>query len=130
MKISSKIERGFFLLITAPIWLILLYILFILALWLSTCLTPMGSPKIKYAEFPFKLTYEVYGETRVIEDSIVCEYKGAKVVAPAGKRREWTSYLKSGNEKITLIDFRFDPSAHALEHNPIKDGVIEVKLYD
>lgn len=63
-------------------------------------------PEITYGEFPFRLTYELNGETKVIEDIIVCEFDGFKVEGENGKYRKWKTYLKSGSERITLLDVR------------------------
>ena len=61
-------------------------------------------PEITYAEFPFCLTYELNGEVIVIEDTIICEFDGYVVEGENGKYRAWSSRLKSGNERITLLD--------------------------
>lgn len=65
-----------------------------------------SEPQIKYGEFPFCLKYELNGEIKVIEDVIVCEYKGYKSYGTAGKKREWNTRLKSGNELLVLSDLR------------------------
>ncbi|MFA8307240.1 YdgA family protein, partial [Paenibacillus alvei] len=31
-------------------------------------------PEITYGEFPFKLVYEINGERKVIQDTVICEY--------------------------------------------------------
>lgn len=63
-------------------------------------------PEITYGEFPCVLTYEVDGETKIIEDIIVCEFDGFEVVGEAGKYRKWKTYLKSGSEDMTLLDLK------------------------
>ena len=60
-------------------------------------------PEITYGEFPFTITYEVNGEIKKVEDAIVCEYDGIKNLGTAGKYRAWSSKLKSGNERVTLL---------------------------
>ena len=60
-------------------------------------------PEIIYGEFPISVTYELNGETKVIEDTIICEFDGFESHGTAGKYRKWKSRLKSGNEYITLI---------------------------
>lgn len=60
-------------------------------------------PEITYHEFPFKLTYELNGEIKVIEDVVICEYDGIKSLGEAGKYRKWKSHLKSGNERVSLL---------------------------
>ncbi len=61
-------------------------------------------PEITYSEFPLRLEYQIADEIKVIEDTLVCEFDGFKVVGESGKKRVWKSYLKSGNERITLLD--------------------------
>lgn len=82
----------------------------VIQFWLGfgggTYFTHVPEPKIKYGEFPFRLTYELNGETIMIEDTVICKFDGFKVMGEAGKRRQWKTYLKSGNEQITLLDFR------------------------
>lgn len=63
-------------------------------------------PEVTYGEFPFRLTYELDGETKLIEDTIICEFDGFTVEGENGKYRKWKTYLKSGNERITLLDVR------------------------
>lgn len=63
-------------------------------------------PEIQYGEFPFTLTYEIDGERKVIKDTIICEYDGYKMLGEAGWYREWNSHLKSGNDRITLLDLK------------------------
>ena len=63
-------------------------------------------PKIKYGEFPFRLTYELNGDTKIIEDTVICEFYGFETWGEAGKYRKWKTHLKSGNERITLLDLR------------------------
>ena len=47
----------------------------------------LSKPKVKYAEFPFKLTYELSGEVRSIEDIIICEFDGFSIDEANGKHR-------------------------------------------
>lgn len=63
-------------------------------------------PEITYGEFPFKLTYEINGEIKTIEDTVICEFDGFEVIGEAGKYRKWKTSLKSGNERVTLLDLR------------------------
>jgi hypothetical protein len=60
------------------------------------------SPDIKYGEFPFRLEYEINGERKVIEDTLICEYDGIGSDEAQGKYRTWKRRLASGNERITL----------------------------
>ena len=63
-------------------------------------------PEITYGEFPFTLTYELDGEIKTIEDTIICEFDGFEAIGESGKYRKWKTYLKSGNERLTLLDLR------------------------
>ena len=63
-------------------------------------------PKITYGEFPFRLTYELDGEIKVIEDTVICEFDGFESRGTAGRYRIWKTSLKSGNERLTLLDLR------------------------
>lgn len=60
-------------------------------------------PEITYGEFLIIVTYEVHGEKRIIEDTIICEFDGFQTLGEAGKYRKWKAYLKSGNERLTLL---------------------------
>ena len=61
------------------------------------------APEIKYGEFPVKLTYEINGETKIIEDVIVCEFDGYESRGGGGDVRKWKPHLKSGNDEIVLL---------------------------
>ena len=64
-------------------------------------------PEITYGEFPIRITYEIDGEIKVLEDTIICEYDGVKNYGSGGKRRQWKVYIKSSRKKmITLCDMR------------------------
>ena len=60
-------------------------------------------PEIKYGEFPFRLEYELAGETIIVEDTAVCKFDGFEQWGEAGKYRKWKTYLKSGKERLTLL---------------------------
>lgn len=60
-------------------------------------------PVVTYAEFPFRLEYEINGRKRVIQDTLICEYKGVGTDEGRGKFRKWEQRLASGNEQITLL---------------------------
>lgn len=88
------------------ILLVILYFVFTVTGVFSVFMPNPPKPEITYGEFPFQLTYEIDGETKVIEDTIICEFDGFESRGTAGKYRVWKSYLKSGNERITLLDLR------------------------
>lgn len=60
-------------------------------------------PKITYGEFPFRLVYEIDGERKIVEDTLICEFDGFELEGENGKYRKWKSRLASGNERITLL---------------------------
>lgn len=65
-----------------------------------------GKPEITYGEFPFTLVYEINGEEKVIEDTIVCEYDGIEI-GRSEKVRQWDGYIKSTRSKhIQLLDLK------------------------
>ena len=51
-------------------------------------------PEITYMEFPIRIEYIVNGETRVIEDTYICEYKGYE-------RRSWLEWLNVSDDFYT-----------------------------
>lgn len=59
-------------------------------------------PEIKYGEFPFKLVYEINGEQKTIEDTLICEYDGLNITE-AGKYLKWKRRLFSGHNGIVLL---------------------------
>lgn len=61
-------------------------------------------PDITYGEFPIKLTYEINGETKVIEDVIVCEYDGIETLGEAGKYRKWKTSIKNNSKSMPNSD--------------------------
>lgn len=60
-------------------------------------------PEIIYGEFPFRLVYEINGERKVIEDTLICEYDGIGMDEGRGKYRKWKEHLASGNQEIMLL---------------------------
>lgn len=101
----------FFIIIGSFVAAILVIILIIIFMfWLAfggaNYFIQIPKPEITYGEFPFKLTYELNGEIKTIEDTIICEFDGFEVIGEAGKYRKWKKRLKSGNERITLLNIR------------------------
>ena len=64
---------------------------------------PAPEPVFTYGEFPFKLTYEINGEKKIVEDTIVCKFEG-NILGGGSHIRQWKTTLKSGAEKIVLLD--------------------------
>ncbi len=71
-------------------------------------------PQIKYGEFLFTITYEIDGEIKTYEDILICEYAGIEDLGTAGKYRKWSKRLKSGNERIVLLQGKEDNSSFQL----------------
>ena len=61
-------------------------------------------PEVKEGEFDFALTYEVDGETKVIEGTYVCEFEGVSK-ALDGIGRDWNGYIK-GHDGFTDYDIK------------------------
>ncbi len=81
-------------------------------------------PEITYGEFPCKLVYETDGETKVIEDTVICEFDGFENFGTAGKDRSWKTTLKSGNENLTLLNMR-----SSNETNELGQPILELYFY-
>ena len=60
-------------------------------------------PEITYGEFPFRLVYEINGQQKMIEDTLICEYDGIGLDEGRGKYRKWKQRLASENESIILL---------------------------
>ena len=58
------------------IFILLVVLFFIAAFGGFNFLLSVPEPQIKYGEFPCKLTYEINGEIKTIEDTIICEFDG------------------------------------------------------
>ena len=77
--------------------------IFIVSGGFSVFMSNPEESEITYGEFPFRITYELKGEVKVIEDVVICEYDGIEDLGTAGKKRKWKSYLESGNERVSLL---------------------------
>jgi hypothetical protein len=72
-------------------------------------------PEIKEGEFDFALTYEMDGETKVIEGTYVCKFEGISR-ALDGVNRKWKGYIKDHDD---FTDY---------EIKTTDEGVIKVDL--
>ncbi|MFX3673182.1 MAG: hypothetical protein ACE3JQ_01870 [Paenisporosarcina sp.] len=95
-------------LLSVPLLLALAFVAYLAVPWLfifiGIHLEPNPPrPEITYGEFPFRLEYEINGERKVIQDTIICEYDGIGSNIGQGKFRKWKQRLASGNENITLL---------------------------
>ena len=55
--------------------------------------TTLSKPEVKEGEFDFALTYEIDGETKVIEGTYVCKFDGITRNLD-GIARHWNGYIK------------------------------------
>lgn len=110
------------------------------ALWFGLATLPNPpKPEISYGEFPFQLTYELDGETKIIKDVAICEFDGYGQRTEAGQSRKWKTHLKSGTDEsipenergketdfawITLLDLRNDGVFDDLDHK-----ILELYFY-
>ncbi len=60
------------------------------------------TPKIKYGEFPFYLECKVDGEVFIIEDVVVCVYKG-KDTGFDTRGLKWEKYIKSTKKRNPIL---------------------------
>jgi hypothetical protein len=72
------------------------------SVFLPAVLPNPPKPQITYREFPFTLVYEVNGERKVINDTLICEFDGFKGGVFLDKYREWKGTLASGKDRIVL----------------------------
>lgn len=118
---------------------ILIAVLLVIAIFVSFVLWFLSGgflpnppkPKITHGEFPFRLVYEIDGETKVVEDVLICEYDGFGANAARGKYRQWKSYLASGNTRITLfkneeIEIFYTPNINHWEAGAFYMGDTEI----
>lgn len=94
---------GFLMVIIVSVLSVFFAKIFIVSGGFSIFMSNPEEPEITYGEFPFRITYELKGEVKVIEDVVICEYDGIETLGTAGKKRKWKSYLKSGNERVSLL---------------------------
>ena len=99
----ENMKKKFFIIGIIICVLIALLYLFVLSGAFAILMPKPPTPQITYEEFPFSITYEVDGEIKIYEDTLVCEFDGFKHYGTGGMRREWKSYLKSGNVNICLL---------------------------
>ena len=77
--------------------------------------TTVPKPEIKEGEFDFALTYEVDGETKVIEGTYVCKFDGVSRNID-GVGRKWIGYIKDHDDSIDY------------EIKKTDDGTIKINL--
>ena len=77
-------------------------------------------PEITYGEFKCRLTYELNGETKIIEDTFTCKFEGFYSLGSAGKYRKWSLHLSDGKEYITLLDLRNSDAVDELNNKVLE----------
>ncbi|OMF82369.1 hypothetical protein [Paenibacillus peoriae] len=96
------------LILSIPLLLAFAIIAFIASPWLlifiGIQLEPNPShPEIAYGKFPFRLEYEINGQRKVIQDTLICEYDGIGSNEARGKYRKWKESLSSEGIFLPLI---------------------------
>ena len=62
-------------------------------------------PKVKYAEFPFSLTYSINDTIITVDGTYVCEFKGIGWNTGRGFYRQWNGYVKEpGLENVLIVE--------------------------
>ena len=64
-------------------------------------------PEIRYGEFDYSIVYELNGETKTINDTLVCEYDGISR-SLEGKSIQWKSYIKGTKDQDNYLIFEND----------------------
>ncbi|MBJ6361855.1 hypothetical protein ACFOQM_11225 [Paenibacillus sp. GCM10012307] len=121
------------LLLGLPLLFILLIFLYFTIPWVLIYMgnllepNPPG-PAVTYGEFPFRLEYEINGKKKVIQDTLIVEYKGVGMNEGQGKFRKWEQRLASGNENITLfkndnsLEIYYPPGSSRYYMDDLGDG--------
>ena len=65
-------------------------------------------PQIRYGEFPYTLTYELYGEIKESKGKIICQYDGNTTSGML--RRKWSSQIFS----ISSLDNKIQKTEHLI----------------
>ncbi|MBQ3062145.1 MAG: hypothetical protein IJD03_00630, partial [Clostridia bacterium] len=70
-------------------------------------------PKIKEAEFDFKLVYEVYEQTYEYEGSFICKFEGF-INGGGAKDRKWSTTYKNQHDQIVDRYKLYDLDEHQI----------------
>ncbi len=86
---------------------------------------PNQTPLIKYAEFPFRIEYQIEGEPYVIEDELIIEFDKLEDANQLGqyKQRVWKSKFASGKDEIVLLEVEGTKKEYEL-NNAVKTKII------
>lgn len=104
MKVKTTL-----LLLSIPLLLAFATIVFIALPWLlifiGIQLEPNPpQPEITYGKFPFRLEYQINGQRKVIQDTLICEYDGIGSNEGRGKYRKWKERLAGGDRELPLLE--------------------------
>jgi hypothetical protein len=92
---DKKPLRNIFLIIAVVLGVLLTCTFPWNVMWLVYSFERIDKPMNKQGEFPFRIVYEIDGFQTVIEDTLICEYKGTGINEGVGKHLVWNAYLKS-----------------------------------
>lgn len=105
VKVALKIVGV--LLVALIILIVISYIPWIIVLCAYFFGENPEKPEIRYGEFDYSLVYEINGETKTINDTLVCEYDGISR-SLEGKSVKWNSYIKGTNKEDCYLIFEDD----------------------
>lgn len=60
-------------------------------------------PERTQGEFPYKIVYELNGETHTVEGKYICKYDGIATDEGRGKHRTWVGYVDGTEEKSVYL---------------------------
>ena len=60
-----------------------------------------AKPEVTYSEFPIQIEYMAFGERIVIDDTLICEFKGVE-------RKTWLEMINTGVSAVRLWDSRLE----------------------
>jgi hypothetical protein len=84
--------------------IIIIIFLLLIFIILCSCTGTQNPPAIEFGEFPFRFVYELNGEKHIIEDVVVCEFRGFDSSALFTKPRTWNACLKSGTNRVIILE--------------------------
>lgn len=77
-----------------------------LLLYISISLTEdPPKPFYTYGEFPFHLEYEINGQEKTVEDTVIVKFDGFGLSEGSGRKYiQWKKTLASGNKNVVLYE--------------------------
>ncbi len=115
---------------TACIFISIMVFIFMDGLTYKPAYSPSPKkPEITHGEFPFRLEYEIDGEVKVIEYTIMFDYWGAKRIGDE-EVRNWVRTFAGGGEDLVLLNIE-EPANIWMNGEIIKQTVFyEVRAGD